>query len=74
MGVNNIVSELDKLYQTDNNKYTIECKMWKEMGYHIYRNSAGNHKVVPPVSSKNNKKITTVEEVENMFDFLGKED
>ena len=46
MGVDTIAQELDRLYQFDMDKYISECNKWKKLGYKIYRNSEGKHKVV----------------------------
>ena len=46
--IDNIVAELDRLYEFDIEKYVSECDQWKRMGYKIYRNSEGKHKVVEP--------------------------
>lgn len=46
--VDNIVTELDRLYIYDVDKYVDECKIWKQMGYKILRNSEGQHKVIEP--------------------------
>ena len=48
MGVDTIANELNRLYQFDVDKYVSECNKWKKLGYRIYRNSEGQHKVVEP--------------------------
>ena len=48
MEINSIVQELDRLYEFEIEKYISECDCWKKMGYKIYRNSEGRHKVVAP--------------------------
>ena len=40
--------ELNRLYIYETEKYIEECDHWKKMGYKIYRNPAGEHKVVAP--------------------------
>ena len=40
--------ELNRLYIYETEKYIEECDHWKKMGYKIYRNPAGEHKVVEP--------------------------
>ena len=49
MGIDSITQELDRLYEFEMDKYVSECDHWKKMGYKIYRNSEGKHKVVEPV-------------------------
>ena len=52
--------ELDRLYEFEIEKYIKECDDLKRMGYKIYRNSEGKHKVIePPKISK--------PDVSNMF-------
>lgn len=53
MAVEVIVVELNKLYTTDKVKYDKEVNDFKAMGYKIYRNKEGQHKVVEPVRQKN---------------------
>lgn len=48
MGTDTIVQELDRLYEFEMDKYITECDHWKKMGYKIYRNSEGKHKVLEP--------------------------
>lgn len=43
-----IVNELDRLYEFEINKYVNECNDLKRMGYKIYRNNEGRHKVIEP--------------------------
>ena len=50
--VENIAKELDRLYQSDTDKYVEECEIWKKFGYKIYRNSDGKHKVVTNAAQK----------------------
>ena len=52
MAVEVIVVELNKLYTTDKVKYDKEVSDFKAMGYKIYRNEAGQHKVIEPVRKK----------------------
>lgn len=51
MGIDTISQELDRLYKYEVDKYIAECDHWKKMGYKIYRNSSGVHKVVEPVKT-----------------------
>ncbi len=46
-----IVAELDRLYEFEIDKYVKECDDLKRMGYKIYRNPDGKHKVVEPARS-----------------------
>ena len=55
MEINSIVQELDRLYDFEIEKYISECNYWKKMGYKIYRNSEGKHKVVRPVKKEDYK-------------------
>lgn len=48
MGVEVVVDELNRLYEFDIDKYVNECNDLKRMGYRIYRNEAGKHKVIAP--------------------------
>ena len=41
-----VKEELDKLYLADKSKYETEVNTLKGIGYKIYRNSAGEHKVI----------------------------
>ena len=43
-----IADELNRLYTYEMDKYIGECDYWKKMGYKIYRNSMGLHRVIPP--------------------------
>ena len=43
-----ITAELDRLYEFEIDKYVSECDQLKKIGYKIYRNSDGKHKVVEP--------------------------
>ena len=52
-----IVKELDRLYEFEINKYVAECDDLKRMGYKIYRNDAGKHKVVAPASQQLKDKV-----------------
>ena len=45
---NVIVAELDRLYEFEIDKYVEECNQLKRIGYKIYRNDDGKHKVVEP--------------------------
>lgn len=49
------VDELNRLYEFDIEKYIKECDDLKRMGYKIYRNSEGKHKVVAPPSKSDIK-------------------
>ena len=53
MGIQTIIDELDRLYEFEMDKYISECNHWKKMGYKIYRNSDGKHKVVEPARNAN---------------------
>ena len=44
--------ELDRLYEFEIEKYIKECDDLKRMGYKIYRNSEGKHKVIEPPKAK----------------------
>lgn len=55
MGVEAFVDELNRLYEFDIDKYVKECDDLKRMGYKIYRNSEGKHKVVKPVKKEDYK-------------------
>jgi len=48
MGVQSIIDELNRLYTFDIDKYLKECNDLKRIGYKIYRNDSGQHKVVEP--------------------------
>lgn len=48
MGTEVIVDQLDYLYQYDMDKYLSEVSDLKRMGYKIYRNNDGKHKLVAP--------------------------
>lgn len=52
MNIDAIVSELDRLYEFEMDKYISECEYWKSKGYKILRNSKGEHKVVEPIKSR----------------------
>lgn len=54
MNIDNIVNELDRLYEFDTDKYVSECNYWKSKGYRIFRNSEGKHKVVVPQDVNSN--------------------
>lgn len=47
-----IAQELNRLYEFEMDKYITECDHWKRMGYKIFRNSEGKHKVVEPPQPK----------------------
>ena len=49
-----IVSELDRLYEFEIDKYVNECNDLKRMGYKIYRNNEGRHKVIEPQKMSSN--------------------
>lgn len=44
-----IEDELNRLYEYEIDKYLDECNVLKKMGFKIYRNSDGVHKVVKSV-------------------------
>ena len=46
-----IEDELNRLYEYEIDKYLDECNVLKKMGFKIYRNSDGIHKVVKPVKN-----------------------
>lgn len=48
-----IENKLNELYQSEINKYVSECEHWKRMGYKVYRNSEGQHKVIAPIKVEN---------------------
>lgn len=48
MAVDVVINELNNLYQNDPYRYATECDDLKRMGYKIYRNKEGLHKVVEP--------------------------
>lgn len=60
-----IEEELDRLYKFDMDKYISECNKWKKLGYKIYRNSEGIHKVIV------NPQIKEREERDKLKDMLG---
>lgn len=62
-----IEEELNRLYQFEMDKYISECNKWKKLGYKIYRNSEGIHKVVA------NPQIKEREEREKLKDMLGED-
>ena len=53
INIETITNELDRLYEFEIEKYISECDDLKKMGYKIYRNPAGKHKVVAPQSQAN---------------------
>ena len=53
MNIEVITTELNRLYTVDKTKYDKEVTDFKAMGFKIYRNDAGKHKVVEPVRQKN---------------------
>lgn len=53
MDIEVIIAELNKLYKTDATKYDKEVADFKAMGFKIYRNDDGLHKVVEPVRKQN---------------------
>ena len=55
MAVDIIIRELNRLYIVDKYKYKTECDELKRMGYQIYRNSDGIHKVFAPEKPKDKK-------------------
>lgn len=79
MGTDTIAEELDRLYEFEMDKYVTECDHWKKMGYKIYRNTKGQHKVVEPLKVKQmyNPNGTANADFVNMFagtpfaDFFG---
>lgn len=66
MGVDVIVRELNRLYIVDKDKYKTECDDLKRMGYQIYRNSDGVHKVFAPEKPKD-KKTEQMDAFKDMF-------
>ena len=48
MGVQEIVEKLDKLYWTDIPGYTEYLQKIKGVGYKVFRNSKGKHKIESP--------------------------
>ncbi|MCR5215202.1 MAG: hypothetical protein K6E10_12375 [Eubacterium sp.] len=46
MNIDSITQELDRLYQFEISEYIARCDQLKKSGFKIYRNSAGQHKVV----------------------------
>ena len=52
MNTDTIAQELNRLYEFEVDKYIAECDHWKRMGYKIFRNSEGKHKVVEPPQPK----------------------
>lgn len=44
-----IADGLDKFYLTDSSKYETEVAVLKKIGYKIYRNPDGKHKVIKPM-------------------------
>ena len=50
-----IVDELNRLYEYEMERYIPECDQLKKMGYRIYRNDDGKHKVVPPARQRVNE-------------------
>lgn len=48
------MDELNRLYEFDIDKYVKECDDLKRMGYKIYRNSEGQHRIVEPKKSNTN--------------------
>lgn len=53
MNIEVIIAEFDRLYVENLSKYNQEVSDFKAMGYKIYRNDAGKHKVVEPVRQNN---------------------
>lgn len=53
MNVQTIAEELNRLYEFEIDKYISEVNYWKNKQYTIYRNDAGQHKVVEPVKYNN---------------------
>ena len=50
---NTVISkELNRLYAEDRDKYQTECTDLKRMGYRIFRNSEGLHKVEEPIKEQ----------------------
>lgn len=63
---NVIMKELDRLYSINSEKYSVECEQLKRIGYKIYRNSHGEHKVVEPVKPTTTNKLN----YGNVLDFF----
>ena len=49
--INEIEARLNRLYWTDNKAYVEHLNMVKGMGYKVFRNSKGTHKVQMDMSS-----------------------
>lgn len=62
-----IIDELDRLYKFETNKYITECTDLKRMGFKIYRNSDGEHKIVEPRSSSYNQPLNIYEAYGGIF-------
>lgn len=43
-----IVQELDRLYEFEIDKYVEECNELKKIGYRIFRNEDGKHRILEP--------------------------
>ena len=43
-----VVEELNRLYKTDPAKHAKECSTLKKLGYRIFINENGEHKVIDP--------------------------
>ena len=67
MGTDTIVQELNRLYEFEMDKYITECEHWKKMGYKIFRNSKGKHKVVEPPKVDHKYDIHGRPDVSKMF-------
>ena len=65
MAVDVIVAELNKLYTTDKVKYDKEVNDFKALGYKIYRNDEGQHKVIEPERKK--KSLFGNEAMDSLF-------
>ena len=51
VNIKTIQDELDRLYEFEIDKYVDECNQLKKMGFKIYRNNDGIHKVVKSVKN-----------------------
>ena len=68
MNIDAIVSELDRLYEFEIDKYISECEYWKSKGYKILRNSKGEHKVVEPPKTEHKYNSHGRPNVNRMFE------
>lgn len=70
MGVEAFVDELNRLYEFDIDKYVKECDDLKRMGYKIYRNSEGRHRIVEPGYRKKSNTNTFPEGFGDIFNSI----